>query len=192
VGLQPTGLTRGGSLPAERAIVAHVNPTSPDIGLALGQHRHGRVVAVQPLGGEDMRFEPAEQRGQHSAAGPDLVGQGRQAERHTFPGIAFGLAVQRLMLPELLEQDHRQQARPSPAAGDHMERRRRLADLLAVAAGEFLAHVLDHLPLPRNALQRLGDVLAQLAQPRAATAQAGGRARLDHPLARQMLGEGLA
>ena len=73
-----------------------------------------------------------------------------------------------------------------------MERRRRLADLLAVAAGELLADVLDHLPLPRDHLQRLGDVLAQLAQPRAAAAQAGGRAGLDHPLARQMLGEGLA
>ena len=50
------------------------------------------------------------------------------------------------MLAELLEQHHRQQAWPGPAAGDHMERRRRLADLLAVAAGELLADVLDHLP----------------------------------------------
>src|SRR6266851_714088 len=69
---------------------------------------------------------------------------------------------------------------------------RSLADLLAVAAGELLADVLDHLPLTRDHLQRLGDVLAQLAQPRAATAQAGGRARLDHPLARQMRGERMA
>ena len=41
--------------PAERPIVAHIDPTSPGIGLALGQDRHRRVVAVQPLGGEDMR-----------------------------------------------------------------------------------------------------------------------------------------
>jgi hypothetical protein len=46
-----------------------------------------------------------------------------------------------------------------------MERRRRLADLLAVAAGKLLADVLDHLPLPWGDLQRFGDVLAQLAQP---------------------------
>src|SRR5437879_13836647 len=73
-----------------------------------------------------------------------------------------------------------------------MERCRSLADLLAGAAGELLADVLDHLPLTRDHPQRLGDVLAQLAQPRAATAQASGRARLDHPLARQMCGERMA
>jgi len=96
------------------------------------------------------------------------------------------------MLPVLLEQDHRQQAGAGPTLGNDMERRRSLADLLAVAAGELLADKLDHLPLPRDDLQRLGDVLAQLAPPRAATAQANSRARLDHPLTPQMLGEGLA
>src|SRR3954454_5140195 len=79
-----------------------------------------------------------------------------------------------------------------PAPGQHMERRRRLADLLAVAAGKLLADVLDYLPLPWDDLQRLADVLTQLAQPRAAAAQAFRWPRLDHPLARQMLGEGLA
>src|SRR5215213_1164635 len=96
------------------------------------------------------------------------------------------------MLPVLLEQDHRQQARPGPAARDHMKRRRRLADLLAVAASKLLADMLDHLPLPRDHLQRLGDVLAQFAQPRAATAQAGCWPWLDHALARQMVRKGLA
>ena len=146
---------------------------------------------MQSLGREDMRLDPPQERGQHCAAGPDLIGQGRQAG-DPLPRIALGLAIERLMLPELLEQDHRQQARAGPAARNHMERRRRLADFLAVAAGELFADMLDHLPLPRNDLQRLGDVLAQFAQPRAAAAQAGRRCRLDHPLARQMLGEGLA
>ena len=72
-----------------------------------------------------------------------------------------------------------------------MERCWSLTDLLAVAAGEFLADMLDDLPLPWDHLQRLGDVLAQLAQPRAAAAQASSRARLDYPLARQMLRERL-
>ena len=139
-----------------------------------------------------MRLDAPQQRCQHGNARAHLVGQGRQAERHTLPGVAFGLAVQRLMLPVLLEQDHRQQARAGPAARDHMKGGRRLADLLAVAAGKLLADMLDHLPSPRDHLQRLGDVLAQFAQPRAAAAQAGRWPWLDHALARQMVGKGLA
>src|ERR1700732_3980454 len=96
------------------------------------------------------------------------------------------------MLPVLLEQDHRQQARARPAAGDHVKRRRRLADLLAVAASELLADVLDHLPLPRDHLQRLGNILAPLAQPSTAATLAGRGAGLDNPLARQVLGKRLA
>jgi hypothetical protein len=72
------------------------------------QDRNRGVVAVQSFGGKDMRLDPPDQRLQHGAAGAHLVGQGREAERHAFPGISLGLAVQRLMLPELLEQDHRQ------------------------------------------------------------------------------------
>jgi hypothetical protein len=53
---------------------------------------------------------------------------------------------QRLMLAEFLEHQHRQQARSRPAAGRDVERRRRLADLLAIPAAEFFADVLDHLP----------------------------------------------
>src|SRR3954469_19705209 len=96
------------------------------------------------------------------------------------------------MLPVLLEQDHRQQTWAGPAARDHMKGGRRLADLLAVTASKFLADVLDHLPAPRDPLQGLGDVLAQFAQSWAATAQAVCWPRLDHALARQMVGEGLA
>ena len=71
-----------------------------------------------------------------------------------------------------------------------MERRRCLADALAVTAGELLTDVLDDFPLPRNDLQRLGDVLAELGQPglRRRQAQAAGAGH-DHPLARQVFGE---
>jgi hypothetical protein len=96
------------------------------------------------------------------------------------------------MLPELLEQDHCQKAGTGPTPGDHMERRRSLADLLAFPASELLADMLDHLPLARNRFQRLGGGLAQLAQPPAAATQARGWSRYDHPLARQMLGKRLA
>jgi hypothetical protein len=45
-------------------------------------------------------------------------------------------------------------------------RRRRLGDGFAAAAGELLAHMLDHLPLARHHLQRLtgARVLRWLAQ----------------------------
>ena len=89
------------------------------------------------------------------------------------------------MLPELLEQDHGQQVGAGPSPRRRVERRRRLADLLAVPACELLAHRLDHLPLARDDLQRLGDVLADLRELLRAAARAGARRGHHHPLARQ-------
>ena len=68
-------------------------------------------------------------------AGADLVGQRRHAQR-SMPSrpIALALAVERLMLTELLEQHHGQQVRPGKATRRHMEGRRRLRDGLALAA----------------------------------------------------------
>ena len=96
----------------------------------------GEIIAYQKHRVKRLRRQPWRQ---HLTAGANLVGQPGKAERHTLARIAFGLAVQRLMLPELLEQDHRQQTGAGPAAGGDVERRRRLADLLAVPAGKFLA-----------------------------------------------------
>ena len=94
------------------------------------------------------------------------------------------------MGPELLIGDRREQAGSSPSAGDDVEGRGWLADLLAVAAGELLADGLDDLPLTRNDLQGLGNILAQLAQPRSAAAITGRRRIDDDPLSWQMVGEG--
>ena len=147
---------------------------------------------MQTLGGENMALDAPEQRLQHGAASPDLIGESRQAERHSFPSVAFGLTVQRLVLPELLKQQHGEEMRPGPAARRDVERRRRLADLLAIPAGHLLAHMLDHLPLARDHLQRLGDGLAELPQPCAAAARACRRSRHDDTLSRQMGGERLS
>ena len=178
--------------PAKRPVVAHIDPTSSGIGLALGQDGNRSVVAVETLGGEHMSLKPFEERRQYRRAGADPVGERRQAQRHAFPGVALGLPVERLMLAVLLEQDHGEKARAGEAARQHMERRRGLADLLACPAGELLPDVLQHLPLPWHHLQRLGDVLAELGEPGRPAAGAGGRAGNDDPLARQMLREGLA
>ena len=177
---------------AERLVVADVNPEPAGVGLALRQHRHGRVVAVQALGRHDMGLDQAPKRIKRRRDRADGVGHGGERDRGALERIALGLPVQRLVLAELLEHDHREQARARPASRDRVERRRRLADRLAVPAGELLPHRLDHLPTPRRRLQRPRHVLAELAQASAAAARAGRRRINHHPLARQMVGEGVA
>src|SRR6266404_1673420 len=59
---------------AERAIVAHINPTSAGVSFALRQDRYSGVITVQSFRREDMRFNTPEDRFQHRAAGSNLVG----------------------------------------------------------------------------------------------------------------------
>lgn len=81
---------------------------------------------------------------------------------------------------------------PAHPRATGMERRRRLADLLAITAGELLQHCLDHLPLARYHFQRLRRVLAELAKTSAAAALASRRPIDHHPLPGKVFGEGLA
>ena len=106
---------RGRPGAAERPVVANIDPAAPGVGLALRQHRHGRVVPMQTLGRHHMGLDQATQRIERRADGAHRVGHGRQRDRRAFERIALGLTVQRLMLSELLEHDHRQQARARPA-----------------------------------------------------------------------------
>ena len=101
---------------AERPVVAHIGPEAAGDRLALGQDRHRRVVAMEPLGRQDVAPGSAQQRLQHRRAGADLVGQRRHAQIDALAAIALALPVQRLMLAEFVEQDHRQQIRPGTAA----------------------------------------------------------------------------
>src|SRR4029077_20181269 len=90
------------------------------------------------------------------------------------------------------KQNHGQQVWSGEAARRHVERCRRLRDLLAFPARELFPHRLNHLPLPRDHLQRLGNVLAQLRQLRRPAAGTAVRRGNDDALARQMIGERLA
>src|SRR3954447_4006136 len=76
-----------------------------------------------------------------------------------------------------------------PAACNRVRGRRRLRYALAIAAGHRLAHVLDDLPAPRLALERLRDDLSQFAQARAAALAANARCGMNDALARQMVGQ---
>lgn len=158
----------------------------------FGQERHSRVVGMQSSGSEHMGADQVMDGLQRNGAGSDLVGQGGKADLDAFLGIAFGLPVQGLVLAELLEEHHGQQVRPRPAPRRRVERRRRLADPLAIPAGERLPHGLDDLPLPGSDLQRLGNVLAHLHDARRSATGAGGRRIYHHAFARQMLGKRFA
>lgn len=129
---------------------------------------------------------------QRGGTGSDLIGQGREAQVDALARITVRLSVQRLMLAELLEEDHGQEVRSCPSPGRRMERRGRLTDLLAFPAGELLPDRLDYLPLPRNDLQRLGDVLTHLRDTIRAAAVTAGRGLDHHALTGKMFGERFA
>jgi len=138
---------------------------------------------MKALGSEDMVLDQIEDRLQGEGSMADLVGQRRQRQIDPLDLEARALAVERNMHAELVEQDRRQQLRTDEATRRGMERRRRLTDLTAIAAGELFAHLLDQLEPTRGLLQRFGHVLAQLRQPRAAAAGASSGRIDDDPLA---------
>ncbi|MCY1358347.1 hypothetical protein D9M68_586210 [compost metagenome] len=134
-----------------------------------------------------MRFDQIKDRQERGRSIPDLVGQRRSRKLEALTFEPGALAVERAMHAKLVEEDRRQQMRPDEAARRGMERRRRLADLLAVPAAKFLAYGFDHLEPARNLLERLGDVLAQFRQARPAAACTGDWWIDHHALALDIL-----
>ena len=128
--------------------------------------------------------------GERHHAGADPIRQCRDIDLDPFPGIGLALAVQRLMQQELVDQHHRQQARPGKAARDRMGGCRRLGDRLAIPAGELLTDVLNDFPASRLALQGLRDHLAKLVQPLTAAFTAGARRRFHDTFNRQVIRQG--
>jgi hypothetical protein len=75
-------LVAGGVIERRRRRMSAKGPVVPDIGpdmplyrLAFRQDRHGGVVAVQPLGCQDMGLDQGMERLQDHSAGADLVRQ---------------------------------------------------------------------------------------------------------------------
>lgn len=73
----------------EGPVVADIGPEPRGLRPAPGQERHRGVVAVQPLGGQDMGPDRRMDRLQRHGAGADLVSQGAQADLDTFLGVAL-------------------------------------------------------------------------------------------------------
>ena len=147
---------------------------------------------MQAVGISHVGLDQGMDRLQRDSRVPDQIRQCGQAQLDAFPGKPFSLPVQRLVLTIFLKGDHGDQAGPGPSTRDRMKRGWWLADLFASPTSELLAHGLDHLPLPRDHLQSLGDILAHLHDTVRATAGAGGRCLYDNPLPRQVIGERLA
>jgi hypothetical protein len=118
----------------------------------------------EPAKSQDFRPRAMPRSARSAALFVRQIRQDRQAEIDAFLGVALGLSVQGLMLAArhcprtnggqrlALEQHHGQEVGPRPAPRHRIERGRRLADLLAIPAGDLLADGLDDLPLPGNDL----------------------------------------
>ena len=119
---------------------------------------------MNPLGGEDMRLDQLIKRLERRCTGTDMIGHGRYRKLDPLARILLALPVERLVVGILLHQHHRQQARAGKPARHRVEGSRRLADRLARPAGELLPHMLGHEPLPRDDVERLGDILANLGE----------------------------
>src|ERR1700730_10549849 len=169
--------------PGEGPVIPHISPDPPGRALALRQDTDGAVIAMKALGREHMAFDQVEERHDGEGHVADLVGQRRQRQVDPLALEARTLAVERDMHAELVEQDRRQQLWADEAARRGMERRGRLADLLAIAAGELLAYRLDDLEAARELLQRPGHILPDLRQARSTAAGTGRWSLNDEALA---------
>lgn len=72
---------------------------------------------MQALGRQNMGPNQGVDWLKRGGTGPDLISQRREAEVDTLLGVALDLGVERLVVPELLEQNHRQQVRPAHPHG---------------------------------------------------------------------------
>lgn len=78
-------------------VVTHIGPEPGRLGATLGHQGHGRIIRVQSFCPENMGADQVVDRLQGGSAGPDLIGQGREADLDALLGITLRLPVQGLM-----------------------------------------------------------------------------------------------
>ena len=88
----------------ERPVVAHISPQPTGDRLALRQHRHRGVVAVNALGRHHVCADQRDEWREGCGASPDPVGEGGDIEIDTFAGIGIALSIERLVVAELAGQ----------------------------------------------------------------------------------------
>ena len=101
---------------AEWPILAHIGPQSARARPVLGKDRHRGVVAVQPLGREDMGTDQVDERRQCRAAGPNPIRQRGDVEVDPLVGECLALPGQRQVLAELRLEDGGEQLWPRAPA----------------------------------------------------------------------------
>ena len=145
------------------------------------------IVEVDAGASPNMRLDQENHGGQRRRHRPHPVGQRRNLDRHTFAREALALSMERQMEAELPEHDFGEETGAGTTAADRVKGRGFLRDRLASATREALANVLDDAPTRRGALERLGDVLAELAERRPATARTVLRSGMHDAVTREML-----
>jgi hypothetical protein len=89
--------SRGRIVSGERPIVAHIGPQATGARLALGQHRHRRIVGMDALSCKDVRLDRLDQRPQGRSRGTDPVRERGDIQRDAFMGVGRALPVERQM-----------------------------------------------------------------------------------------------
>ncbi len=105
---------------AKRPVIADIGPDPAGDSLQFREYGHRRVIGVDAFRAHDMSSDRLNNWLERHHAGADPIRQCRDIDLDPFPGIGLALAVQRLMQQELVDQHHRQQARPGKAARDRM------------------------------------------------------------------------
>jgi hypothetical protein len=105
---------------AKRPVIANIGPDPAGDSLQFCEHGHRRVVGVDAFRGHDVGPDRLNNWGKRHHAGADPIRQCRDIDLDPFASKSRTLPVQRLMQQELVDQYHRQQARPGKAARDRM------------------------------------------------------------------------
>ena len=119
---------------------------------------------MKPVATKDIGFKKEEQRLGHDTDRADLVGQGRQAQHNALGLKLITLTIEGLVQAVFLESQAGQEVGSEHPPRRDVEGRWRLADLLAITAGDLLAHRTDHLVTRRYLLERFGDDGGKMAE----------------------------